>query len=64
MTEKTGLISVCADAENGAGELVIEIPEAVLQAIGAKPRDRLVWRVSDDGRVILKKRDQPDDEKT
>lgn len=63
MTEMEGMISVSAEAQNGAGELVIEMSEADLHVLGAKPADKIVWRVRADGRVILKKRDQPDDQK-
>ncbi|MDG9856964.1 hypothetical protein N5C93_23350 [Pseudomonas nitroreducens] len=63
MTENERMITVSAEAENGAGELVIEMSEDALQALGAEPGDKIVWRVGEDGRVILKKRDQPDDQK-
>ncbi|HBO3958497.1 hypothetical protein P3C80_30705 [Pseudomonas aeruginosa] len=63
MTEKEGMISVSAESENGAGKLVIEISEDALQALGAEPGDKLVWRVGEDGRVILKKRNQSEDQK-
>lgn len=55
MTEKKGLISVIAEAENGAGELVIEMSPECLQKLGSKPGDRLLWRVGEDGKVIVKK---------
>ncbi|MFU6952066.1 hypothetical protein ACM759_04935 [Pseudomonas aeruginosa] len=63
MTEKEGMISVSAESENGAGKLVIEISEDALQALGAEPGDKLVWRVGEYGRVILKKRNQSEDQK-
>lgn len=63
MTEEARRISVSAEAENGAGELVIEMSEAGLQVLGAKLGDRLVWRVGENGKVIVKKRDEPDDQK-
>ena len=63
MTEKEGMISVSAESENGAGKLVIEISEDALQALGAEPGDKLVWRVGEDGRVNLKKRYQSEDQK-
>lgn len=55
MTEKKGLISVIAEAENSAGELVIEMSSEALSDLGAKPGDRLLWRVGEDGKVIVKK---------
>lgn len=57
MTEKKGLISVSAEAENGAGQLVIEMSQAALQALGVKTGEKLVWRVGNDGKVIVKKRE-------
>lgn len=57
MTDKQDMISVTVEAENGAGELVIEMSQAALKALGAKPGDLLVWRVGDDGKVIVKKRE-------
>lgn len=59
MTQQSGFISVTAEAENGAGELVIEMSQAALKTLGAKPGDPLVWRVGDDGKVIVKKRENP-----
>ena len=64
MTDKEGMVSVSAEAENGAGELVIEMSEGALQALRAEPGDKLVWRVGQDGKVIVKKRDQPNDQKS
>ncbi|MEU6148342.1 hypothetical protein ABZ848_49475 [Streptomyces sp. NPDC047081] len=57
MTDKQDMVSVTAEAENGAGELVIEMSQAALQALGAKPGDQLVWRVGDEGKIIVKKRE-------
>ncbi|KJU79163.1 hypothetical protein N619_13665 [Ectopseudomonas oleovorans] len=59
MTDKQDMISVTAEAENGAGELVIEMSQAALQALGPKPGEKLIWHVGEDGKIMVKKHEIP-----
>ena len=57
MTKKKSKRTVqCVDAGDGSGDLIIELHDDILDAIGVKVGDVLVWTIEDSGWITLKKR--------
>lgn len=52
-TQKTGNLEVTKDPETG--ELYIELPQKILDRLGLKPDDEIVWIENSDGTWQIKK---------
>lgn len=42
--------------DDATGELMVDVPQEIMEEIGIQPGDIIVWRVDEEGRVSISKK--------